>query len=194
MNSARLPGKMLAPFRGRPMVDGVMEAAATAVEGEGSVVLLTSTAVTDDPLVAHAQNRGWVLFRGELDNVLLRYIAALEVYPCDWVVRVCGDSPTILPAVIKKCVDIALSEKYDIVTNVRPRTFPKGQSVEIIRSTLLSGIDLQRTAAEQREHVFPWFYQNIDSARIFNVACPDDFPITEDGVVDTLEDLRRLDV
>ncbi len=194
MSSARLPGKMLAPFRGRPMVDHVMAAAANAIKGDASAVLLTSTSATDDPLAAHAQARGWACFRGDLDNVLLRFAEALGPYPCDWVVRVCGDSPTILPSLIEQCVDIALEDNFDIVTNVRPRTFPKGQSIEIIRSSLLAAVDMKHTSAEQREHVFPWFYENIGPERIHNVPCLGDFPIKDDCVVDTLEDLRRLDV
>ena len=53
-------------------------------------------------------------------------------------VRVSGDSPMIDPKLIDKAIKISKKTKgHDIITNVFPRTFPKGQSVEVIKTFTL---------------------------------------------------------
>ena len=193
MSSSRLPGKMLAPFRGRPMIDHVMAAARASVADSSNVILLTSTAETDDPLVAYAESRRWLYFRGELNNVLKRYLDAAQVFPSYWIVRICGDSPLIESRYIQECLAIAQKGLYDVVTNVRPRTFPKGHSVEIVRADLFRTIDMEETTREQREHVLPWFYENVREEKIYNFKCPADFPYDSNCAIDVLDDLKRLE-
>jgi spore coat polysaccharide biosynthesis protein SpsF (cytidylyltransferase family) len=41
----------------------------------------------------------------------------------------------------------------DLVTNVRPRTFPPGQSVEVVRTEALARALAAGPTAEEREHV-----------------------------------------
>ena len=56
-------------------------------------------------------------------------------------VRISGDSPLIDPKIIDKAIKISHKQgKYDIITNVFPRTFPKGQSVEVIKTSILKSI------------------------------------------------------
>lgn len=192
MSSNRLPGKMLAPFRGRPLVDHVMDAAFRAV-GRAASVLLTSTHATDDPLAAYAEHRKWSVFRGDLDNVFKRFRDALSAHPADWVVRICGDSPLISSELINEAIAMAHLDAPDLVSNVFPRTYPKGQSVEVIRATLLESLDPDTLSANEREHVTPYFYANAEKFRIVNMACPADFPVSIDCVVDALDDLKRLE-
>ena len=50
--------------------------------------------------------------------------------------------------------------KSDIITNVFPRTFPKGQSVEIIKTKLLFN-NIKYMNAEEKEHVTKFFFIKI---------------------------------
>ena len=52
-------------------------------------------------------------------------------------VRISADSPLIDPSLIDKAVTLFKKNRFDIVTNVFPRTFPKGFSVEVVNSKLI---------------------------------------------------------
>ena len=91
MSSRRFPGKVLAPFRGRPLIAHVIDAARAALPDVAPVVV-TSDEPTDAPLVAYLASEGVACFRGPLDDVLGRLVACLDRHPCDWVLRLCGDA------------------------------------------------------------------------------------------------------
>ena len=91
MSSVRFPGKVLAPFRGRPIIDHVLSRIAQAVPSDRTIVA-TSTEPSDDPLAAYLNGSGVSVFRGPLDDVLLRFQMCLEQFPCRWMVRVSADS------------------------------------------------------------------------------------------------------
>jgi spore coat polysaccharide biosynthesis protein SpsF len=192
MSSNRLPGKMLAPFRGRPLIAQVLERLAQGGLG-ARLVLLTSTDRTDDPLADYVAARcGVAVFRGELDNVVGRFQAAIAAHPCDWFVRISGDSPYIDPSLVEAVAGLR-DEAHDVVSNVVRRTFPAGQSVECVRSRLFGALDAETLTADQREHVTKLFYDRPADFRLRSVVCRD--PAWQGGrmVVDTLDDLRRLE-
>src|SRR5262245_39745954 len=93
MGSARFPGKVLAPFRGRPLIASVIARVSEA--GPGAIVVATTTESTDDPLVAYLHQLDVPVFRGQEANVVARFQACLADYPCRWFLRVCADSPLI---------------------------------------------------------------------------------------------------
>ncbi|SVE23592.1 uncharacterized protein METZ01_LOCUS476446, partial [marine metagenome] len=74
--------------------------------------------------------------------------------------RICGDSPFIDPSIIDEAIAVFSSSDFDLVTNVFPRSFPKGQSVEIIKTTALGRISKAMLSDEEREHATSYFYNN----------------------------------
>lgn len=192
MSSNRFPGKVLAPFRGEPMIAGVLRAASGSVAGKAGVTLLTSEDGTDDPLAGYVQSLGYAVFRGPLDDVFGRFRLAAVAFPCAWAVRICADSPLLDPAL----VDVALAHcgpDADLITNVFPRTFPKGQSVEVMRSDLLFSQKKEDLDEQDREHVTRYFYRNADRFRIVNIRSQTDMSNEPGWTIDTLDDLRRLE-
>lgn len=192
MSSTRFPGKMLAPFRGRPLIAQVL--AQFQESGLGSqVVVLTSVDPTDDPLADFVANRCAVpVFRGELDNVVGRFQAALGEYPCEWLVRISGDSPLIDASLVRAMIGLS-DRDHDVVSNVVHRTFPPGQSVECIRSDVFSALRWPDLTPEQREHVTKVFYDRPRDWRTRSVICADLKWASSRMVVDTLADLRELE-
>lgn len=192
MSSSRFPGKVLAPFSGRPMIDHVVASVSAAISPD-AIVVLTSTEKTDDPLAAYGERQGWNVFRGPLDDVFERFRLCARAHPCDRFLRVTADSPLLDPQLAKAAVGAALKGDWDVVTNVFPRTFPKGQSVEVLRVKTLESVDASRLSPEDREHVTPFFYNHPNEFRILNL--PGSPPVDpEPGyAVDTIEDLRRLE-
>jgi len=191
MSSSRFPGKVLAPFRGDPIVLHVVRAVGEAL-GADKVVVATSAEPSDDPLAAYLEGLGVPVFRGALDDVLGRFQACLDAYPCDWMLRVCADSPLLDPEVIRLVLDAA-GDDVDVVTTTSPRTFAKGQNVELVREAVLLGLDGPELTAEDREHVTRFLYLHPERYRIRNVESGDPAPVGRSLVVDTVEDLKRLE-
>jgi spore coat polysaccharide biosynthesis protein SpsF len=192
MSSARFPGKMLAPFRGRPLIAQVLERFRQC-DLHSRVVVLTSLDPTDDPLADFVANRCAVpVFRGELDNVVARFQAALAEYPCEWFVRISGDSPLIDASLVQAMIRLS-DRDHDVVSNVVRRTFPPGQSVECVRSDVFRAIDSNDLTPDQREHVTKVFYDRPDRWRLRSVVCDDPKWAGVRMVVDRLDDLRALE-
>src|SRR6266481_6199962 len=168
MSSARFPGKMLAPFRGRPLIAQVLERL-REFDLDSRVVVLTSVDPTDDPLADFVANRCTVpVFRGELDNVVTRFQSALAEYPCDWFVRISGDSPLIDASLVHAMTGFC-DHNHDVVSNVVRRTFPPGQSVECVRSNVFRALKSNDLTPDQREHVTKVFYDRPRDWRLLSV-------------------------
>ena len=83
--------------------------------------------------------------------------------------RICADSPLIDTKLIKIGVDKFNQNNVDIVSNVKIRTFPKGQSVEVL--TLKSLIDLKNNHnldKSEKEHVTLGIYKREKLFKIIN--------------------------
>jgi spore coat polysaccharide biosynthesis protein SpsF len=191
MNSSRLPGKAMCNVRGRTILGHVVDRLrqCNAIDG---LMLATSTHPADDAVAEFAEAEGLSLHRGSLDDVANRLLnAALEAEACA-LVRINADSPLIDPAIVDRAVTLYRRERPDLVSNVLRRTFPKGQSVEVIAVSALARAHKEMTSAFEREHVTPWFYANPTRARIvgFEAATP---RATMQLSVDTADDLQRVE-
>ena len=192
MNSSRFPGKMLAPFNGLPMVASVVSRVAMAIKRE-DIVLLTSREETDTPLAVYAESLNISVFRGELEDCFKRFREALGKYKCDWFFRICGDSPVYNPEILKQMLTVDLSDNLDIVTNVFPRSFPKGNSAELIRTDKFMSIDMDALTGEEREHLTKVYYNHPGDYKINNIDSGNPEQANESLAIDTIEDLRRLE-
>jgi spore coat polysaccharide biosynthesis protein SpsF len=191
MSSRRFPGKVLAPLCGKPVICHVLDRVTQAII-PAAIVVATSTATSDDPLVAYVKSLGFDVFRGDLDNVIARFQQCLSQFPCQWLFRICADSPALDPGLLRavrsRCVP-----GIDLVTNVQERTFPPGQSVECMAANRFAAIDSQALAPEEREHVTQYYYRHSKQFSILNLRAAVPATQEERFVVDTLDDLRRLE-
>ena len=192
MSSERFPGKVLAPFRGEPVVLHTVRAAAAAV-GEDAVVVITSTAPSDDPLCAYLESIGVAAFRGPLDDVFERFRLAARAHPCDWALRLTADSPLLDPDLLRRVVATGVGSAADLVTTTSPRTFPRGMNAELLRVDTLLRIDAAELDAAEREHVTRFYYSRPARFSIVNVESGDPGLAELDQAVDTVDDLRRLE-
>ncbi len=93
MSSTRLPGKVLMPLAGAPMILRQIERVARARRID-RLVVATSVDTSDDQLAAVVKGAGVAVHRGPLDDVLARFIGALDACgPAEHVVRLTGDCP-----------------------------------------------------------------------------------------------------
>jgi spore coat polysaccharide biosynthesis protein SpsF len=173
LSSQRLHGKILMPLRGRPSLEYLTDGIRHAQRLDG-VVIATSTHVSDDATAEFAEERGINCHRGSLEHVAQRMLNAGEEYEAQAIVRISGDSPLLDPALVDQAIELYREAMCDVVTNVRPRSFPKGQSVEVISLAALRMAVGQMTAAADREHVTPFIYAHADqfSIRSFVADAP----------------------
>jgi spore coat polysaccharide biosynthesis protein SpsF len=166
MASRRLPGKVLLPIGDKPLLQLLIERMQRAEEVD-HVMVATSDGRADDPIeqLCRAIDVDW--YRGSLENTADRLYRAALSRGVEVMVRVSGDSPFLDVNLVDRAVMIFRNQPADLVTNVFPRTFPRGQSVEVLATETL-GRALPHMDAGRSEHVTKFFYDIAEDHRIIN--------------------------
>lgn len=172
-SSTRLPGKVLKPILGAPMLALHIERLQRC-RSFGRLVLATSTEPSDDPVAAVAARAGIAVFRGALDDVLDRFHGASRPFAPSHVVRLTGDCPLADPALIDRVVALALAADADFTSNTLERTWPRGLDVEVVRFAALETAWRESTAAEDREHVLEFVHRQPWRFRLQNLRQEED--------------------
>lgn len=191
MSSSRLPGKVLMPIRGRVALGMLLDRLAIAQELD-IVAVATSDLGDDDAIAEFCQGQRVPCHRGPLDDVARRVLDAAEVLELDAFVRVNGDSPLLDPSLVDQAVRLLRDQDVDLVTNVFPRSFPVGQSVEAVRIDAMRKAVRELSDPMQREHVTQWFYENPDMVRIRNIHSEQGDWSSMVLALDRPEDVRAL--
>jgi len=190
MTSSRLPGKVLQSMHGRPMLQYLLERLERA-PGLTETVVATSTDHSDDPIEQFCRDAGVACVRGSLADVAGRFITVLETRPFDAFVRICADSPLLDQRIVEAAVQSYTEKSVDIVTNKLPKTYPSGQSVEVINSDVFKAATARMSVPHDREHVTPFFYRNRDEFRFHSLISTPDLGALH-MAVDTPADLERV--
>lgn len=171
MTSTRLPGKVMAPVLGEPMIGRQLERLARAVRLQ-RIVVATSQHPSDDPLAAYCEGLGYPVFRGSLDDVLDRFKGALDTVPeADTVVRLTADCPLADPAVIDATIARHQEAAADYTSNTPAvRTFPHGLDTEVMRREALEAAWRGAEDPYEREHVTPFIYRRPERFGIASLS------------------------
>jgi spore coat polysaccharide biosynthesis protein SpsF len=194
MGSTRQPGKVLRDLSGRPVLGWVVRAAA-ASRALDRIVVATTTKPVDDPVAELAAELGADVVRGPEDDVLARFVLALDAGPGDppdAVVRLTADCPLLDPELIALVVDTWRSDPtWDYVSTTLVRTLPRGLDVELARSDALRGLAGTATGHD-RVHVTSGLYAEPERFRLHGLTVDppaDDLRVT----LDTADDAAALD-
>jgi spore coat polysaccharide biosynthesis protein SpsF len=191
MSSKRFKGKMLEKLSSVSVLESVVNRLKLS-KSVSKVIIATSVEHSDNSLAEYCSSLGLNFFRGSLENVASRFHDIVMSENAPAFMRISGDSPLIDPDLIDKTIEIFNEENVDLCTNVFPRTFPKGQSIEILKSkTFLQAFDLMDTS-EQLEHVTGFFYGNSEKFKILNVKAPGDYSDVN-LCIDNPEDIEILE-
>jgi spore coat polysaccharide biosynthesis protein SpsF len=164
-SSRRLPGKVLKPILGRPMLALQLERVGRARRID-RLLVATSLDPSDDPIVAFCGEVGVGCFRGSLDDVLDRfYQAAVPQKPAS-VVRLTGDCPLADPAVIDRLIELHVARGDDYTSNTLTRTFPDGLDAEVMRFSCLEAAWREAELPSEREHVTPFIYHHPERFKL----------------------------
>ncbi|MSQ55898.1 MAG: hypothetical protein EXR31_11080 [Betaproteobacteria bacterium] len=151
-SSSRLPGKVLRPLQGRPMLERQIERIRRARRLD-RLVVATSHHAEDDPIEALCKTLSVACFRGSLEDVLDRFYRAAASHRPDHVVRLTGDCPLCDPEIIDRVVAYHVEGGYDYTCNVLEPTFPDGLDVEVMTRASLEAAWRESELPSQREHV-----------------------------------------
>jgi spore coat polysaccharide biosynthesis protein SpsF len=190
MGSTRLPGKVMEPILGRPMLSWVAERLQRAVLLD-EVIVATTQASADETIVSLCREQEVLCFRGSVEDVLDRYYRAASCHHADVIVRITSDCPLIDAGVVDEVVQAFLMSDVDYASNTVIRSYPRGLDVEVISFEALERAHRNASRAYQREHVTPWIYENPSQFRILSVAGEADYS-SHRWTVDTAEDLALI--
>lgn len=189
MGSTRLPGKVLMPIMGKPLLAYQIERL-SAVRQKRRIVVLTTSLVEDNPIVTLCQELCVDCFRGAPLDVLDRFFCAAQETPVSYFLRSTADCPLIDPDWIDRGISLffSLQPTPDYLSNTLERTFPRGLDFEIFQRTALEVAWKEAKDPWEREHVTPYIYRHQELFRLQNMSHT---PSLADHrwTVDTPEDL-----
>ena len=192
MGSSRLPGKVLAPVAGKPVLWHIVHRLGQCRTVD-QIAVATSTDAQDDALAEFCTQQGVICVRGPLQNVLERYrLAAMET-GAGTLLRVTGDAPLIDPGLIDYLVYTMVKEGGDYV-QFETGALCAHEGVDVFSRHALDW--LTEHAAEDeiaREHVTSYFKNH--PGQVKTAYLPAYGPLVHKAArlsVDTPEDLNFL--
>jgi spore coat polysaccharide biosynthesis protein SpsF (cytidylyltransferase family)/aryl-alcohol dehydrogenase-like predicted oxidoreductase len=172
MGSSRLPGKVLMPAAGKPMLAHQIERL-RMVRRADEIVVATSLGKGDDAIASFCQRYGLKLARGSEMDVLSRFAAAAAASAADVIVRLTADCPLIDPAIIDRAIETYFMSQAarTYVSDTIDRSYPRGMDVEVFSRSLLDEAERCAVTRYDREHVTPFIRRLLgDKVATKNVA------------------------
>ena len=169
MSSTRLPGKVLEPILGHPMLALMIERL-SRVRLADEIVVATSDNPADDPIVELARRLNVAWFRGSEMDVLDRVLQSARQIKADLIVETTGDCPLIDPETIDRVIETFLENSVDYCSNMLKRTYPRGMDVQVFPLSVLEKVAQLTHDPVDREHVSLYIYQHPEQFRLLNVA------------------------
>ena len=153
------------------------------------IIVATSYQKNDKKIVKLCLKNRIDYFTGPLNNVRKRFELCINKFNLrNAVMRINADSPFIDINLVNQMIKIYdKKRRYDIITNVYPRSFPKGQSIEIIKTKLFKKVSSRKMNSNENEHVTQYFYKRKNFYKIYNFKNKDNFSKINLSI-DTLED------
>ena len=166
-NSSRLPGKILKKINGKSILTYIIERL-KCVQNLDDFIVATSVNATDQPIVDYCIKNQIKYFRGNLENVAERFLHAGLEFHFDYAIRVNGDNLFLDHKLISEMISVLDLNHYDLVSNVKDRTFPKGISVEIVNMKFYKKLFDEFNQSKYQEHVTNYMYEHPDSGNFYH--------------------------
>lgn len=164
-SSSRLPGKVLKPILGKPMLALQIERIQRAKLLD-RLIVATSDYAEDNEIAELCKKVDIECFRGNLNDVLDRFYQAAKLYSPEHIVRLTGDCPLCDPLLIDTVVEFHLADEYDYSCNTLVPTYPDGLDVEIFRYSCLEIAHQEAILPSHREHVTQFMHKQPERFKI----------------------------
>lgn len=191
--STRLPGKVMLPLGGKPMLARLVERLLRCRRFD-KLLIATTLHTNDDVIEDLCAELALECHRGSEHDVLARYVGAAEACGATHVVRVTSDCPLLDPALLDQVVDAYRRDGCDYMGNMQPPTWPHGMAVEVMKAGVLLEAHREARDPAEREHVTPFLYWRPQRYRLGNLASSENLSHHR-WTVDTPQDyklVRRL--
>lgn len=173
LGSSRLPGKVLLPLLGEPVLIRMLDRL-RAAKSAFDLLVATTSEPEDAAIVSLCQERKIAAFRGNTADLLDRHYRAALQFQAELVVKIPSDCPLVDPAALDCVLGYFLEHKreFDFVSNLQPQSWPDGNDVEIMTFEALRTAWLEAERPFEREHTTPFIWDNPERFRIGNVLYP----------------------
>jgi spore coat polysaccharide biosynthesis protein SpsF len=167
MGSNRLPGKVLMPILGKPMLGHIVDRVRT-VPSIDQVVVAVPTNGANEVLRRFCADNKITHFSGSETDVLDRYYQAAQKFEADPVIRITADCPIVDPQLIEKLIQRYRSCGYDHIgvaagagaDRIDKGRYPDGLDAECFGFSALDRAWHDATDPRDREHVTRYIWNN----------------------------------
>ncbi len=168
MGSERFNGKSLLTIGDEKVIYHCYRAAIKS-EVLDHTIVATTTEKEDDVLVNYLESKNIDYFRGDKDNVYSRFYKIIEIYNPLFIARLTGDNPLIDHNVISQVVKTHIKNNTEYSSNTIERTWPRGNDVECVNSSLLTSLSFKKLSRDEQEHVTLYIRKNLKNYKYCSV-------------------------
>lgn len=196
MSSSRFPGKVIADINGLPLIVYLYSRLKENFH-DIPIVVLTSDEASDDTLVDLLSSYKINYFRGNLNNVFLRFYQFEQTLnqEINFIGRICADSPFLNTEIVKEII-LKKDKNFDIITTryyengILKSTASKGNNFDLLNRNSIADIfsQMNTLSDEDKEHtIFPFMRRKVSTIDVSNMV-----DTRSDMAIDTVCDLERL--
>jgi len=165
LGSTRLPGKVLLPLAGKPVIVHVYERIKHCMNIE-KIIIATTTNKRDEAIVRLFENLGVTIFRGSEEDPLDRFFRAATKYNLQHIVRIMADCPVVDPDVVDAVIAYYFKGNYDFC--YLGGEFPSGLDVPVFSYYTLKKAWENTERLSDREHITPYMQKHPE---LFRIGC-----------------------
>lgn len=197
--STRLPGKMLMPFFEGRNIPELIISKVKSVLPASNIIIATTTSPKDDAIEAIAVNQGVKCFRGDENDVLRRFLDAIDLFGAENVIRICADNPFLRAEYLAQLIQTFEKTDFDYISFEFPDGTPIMRShiglfAEIMKADFLRKIAQKTTEPLYREHVTNYVYEHRNEFKTLFLPVPAPFTTRKDIrlTIDTAGDFESI--
>jgi len=192
MTSSRLPGKVLMPVLGKPILFYLVERL-KSVSRIDEIVLATTINSQDDALEDFARMNDIQCYRGSEDDVMLRVLEAIHLVNGHTVVEITGDCPLLDIEIAAQVISLYEYSDVKYASNAHVRSYPDGMDVQVFSLISLGESEKMTTNALHREHVSLHMRENPTLFPQANLVAPPSLHHPDLGLtLDEIDDFKLI--
>ena len=183
MGSSRLPGKVMRPILGKPMLWHIVNRV-RLTPSIAEVVVAVPDDAANDILRKFCRDEGIKWFAGSENDVLDRFYKTALEYKGDPIIRITADCPLADPQLIDELVEMFKTGLYDhvgVAAGAGAERFPEGRFPDGLDAECFSFAALERawkeaTDLRDREHVTRYLWNNRQLFRCGDLKSKQNYP------------------
>ncbi|MBI4389230.1 MAG: glycosyltransferase family protein [Nitrospinae bacterium] len=194
MASTRLPGKVLLPACGKPMLELLIERMRQCRTVD-EVWVATTSNPADQAIVDLCESLGVPCHRGSENNVLQRVLECAVASNAGIIVELTGDNPLLDPALVDRMVAIYKQNACDFISNILKPGYPHGMIAQVFSTNLLQKVSDATDDPLDQEHVTRYIHRNPGRFSLFSLEpATDQIPPGLRLTLDTPEDYKLIKI